>query len=494
MSAFVVAWLRNDLRLADNPVLVQAAQTGLPVLAVFIATAATWTQHQMAPMKQDFIRRRVSALRSELADARIAMLQLEASTYQDCAAVFATLAGFGATAVFAQTEYELREQVRDRQVATVLQRHGVPCHFIDSQCVMPPGSVLSKTGETYKVFTPFKKTWLARLQLSGVHCLAKPKAQQPFAAQLLQQLSEATALPPMLPGDNSSASWPVLEAEVLEQLRSFCRERVADYQQQRDFPAIDGTSILSPYLAIGVVSAQQAVARLQLEAGEAMWREGSGSAVWLSELIWREFYKHILVAFPNLIKHQPFQADTNAIVWGNNARWFQAWCDGQTGYPIVDAAMRQLNSTGWMHNRLRMIVASFLVKDLQIDWRWGEAYFMSKLIDGDFAANNGGWQWAASTGTDAAPYFRIFNPVSQSEKFDPQGVFLRRYLPELAKVNTKSLHWPHPLPLGVNYAKPVVDHAKARLKTLEMFKAARGEPASVPSAQQGLFEEADHAE
>jgi deoxyribodipyrimidine photo-lyase len=490
MSGFAVAWLRNDLRLADNPVLAQAVQTGLPVVAVFIATPATWTQHQMAPIKQDLIRRRINALRDELAGAGLALLNLEASTYQDCSAVFAKLAGVGAKVVFAQTEYELREQERDRQVAAVLQRHGVPCHFIDSQCVMPPGSVLSKTGETYKVFTPFKKTWLARLQLSGVHCLAKPKAQQPVEPQMLQQLAQSIALPSMLPGDNSSASWAVSEADVLEMLRSFCRERVADYKQQRDFPAVDGTSALSPYLAIGVISAQQAVARLQLEAGEAMWREGSGSAVWLSELIWREFYKHILVAYPNLIKHQPFQHETNAIVWGNNERWFQAWCDGQTGYPIVDAAMRQLNSTGWMHNRLRMIVASFLVKDLQIDWRWGEAYFMSKLIDGDFAANNGGWQWAASTGTDAAPYFRIFNPVTQSEKFDPQGTFLRRFLPELAKINSKSLHWPHPLPLGVSYAKPVVDHAKARLKTLEMFKAARGESMSAASEQSSLFGEA----
>jgi deoxyribodipyrimidine photo-lyase len=395
--------------------------------------------------------------------------------------------------VYAQTEYELREQSRDQQVASVLHSQGVPCRFIDSQCVMPPGSVLSKSGETYKVFTPYKKTWLARLQLSGVHCLAKPKAQQPFAAQLVQHVTEVTALPPMQPGDNSSASWPVLEAEVLEQLRSFCRARVADYQQQRDFPAVDGTSALSPYLAIGVISAQQAVARLQLEAGDTMWQDGSGSAVWLSELIWREFYKHILVAYPDLIKHQPFQRETNAIVWGNNRRWFQAWCDGQTGFPIVDAAMRQLNTTGWMHNRLRMIVASFLVKDLQIDWRWGEAYFMSRLIDGDFAANNGGWQWAASTGTDAAPYFRIFNPVSQSEKFDPQGVFLRRYLPELEKVSSKALHWPHPLPLGVHYAKPIVDHARARLKTLEMFKAARGESLPASTGQTSLFAEADDA-
>lgn len=227
-----------------------------------------------------------------------------------------------------------------------------------------------------------------------------------------------------------------------------------------------------------MVSAQQAVARLQMEAGALMWQD-SGAAVWLSELIWREFYKHILVAYPQLIKHRAFQADTEAIVWRNNTTEFVAWCEGRTGYPIVDAAMRQLNQTGWMHNRLRMITASFLVKDLQIDWRWGEQYFMSKLIDGEFPANNGGWQWAASTGTDAAPYFRIFNPTTQSEKFDPKGLFLRRYLPELATLNGKMLHWPHPLPMSVKYFQPVVDHAKARLRTLAMFKAARGETIDV---------------
>jgi deoxyribodipyrimidine photo-lyase len=179
------------------------------------------------------------------------------------------------------------------------------------------------------------------------------------------------------------------------------------------------------------------------------------------------------VAFPDLIKHKAFQKDTDGIVWPNNPQLFQAWCEGKTGYPIVDAAMRQLNQTGWMHNRLRMIVASFLVKDLHIDWRFGEQYFMSKLIDGDFAANNGGWQWAASTGTDAAPYFRIFNPVTQSERFDPDGIFIKRMLPELADVPKKLIHWPHPLPLWSDYVRPVVDHSKARLRTLELFHTVK---------------------
>jgi len=472
MTQFQLVWLRNDLRQLDNSLLTEAQQTGLPVVAVYLATASTWSTHHMAPIKQDLLRRRVVAMQEELAAFGVPFLALEAGNYANCAAIIQGLALQGAAQVYWQTEYELREQERDADVRAALNAIGVPVVCHDTQCVMAPGSVLSKTGETYKVFTPFKKTWLAKLQAIGVLCTGKLSMQHP-------PVIDTSLAPAMQQPDGSSRAFPVAEQHVLERLREFCRERVHAYQQQRDFPAIDGTSALSAYLAIGVISPKQAVARLQLEAQNQLWQEGSGAAVWLSELIWREFYKHILVAFPNLIKHQPFQRDTADLVWGNNQRWFDAWCQGNTGYPIVDAAMRQLNQTGWMHNRLRMIVASFLVKDLQIDWRWGEQYFMSKLIDGDFAANNGGWQWAASTGTDAAPYFRIFNPVTQSERFDSEGRFIRQYLPELTDIPRKHIHWPHPLPMSVDYAKPIVDHAKARELTLAMFKAVKGKPEAI---------------
>jgi deoxyribodipyrimidine photo-lyase len=467
LSSFALVWLRNDLRCFDNAAIAAAQQTGLPVVALFIATPKTWQQHQMAPMKQDFIRRRILQMQVELAEFGIPLYSIEGSDYQSCTSQLADFCRLGAVSMFAQREYELRELQRDLSVQMCLSELGIDSHFIDNQCRFAPGTVLSKTGDVYKVFTPFKKTWLTKFRELGVQCYPKPTHQQNVDVEL------PASLAPLQPGDASSAGYSVIEAEVLQLLRSFCRERVQDYQIDRDFPARPGTSGLSAYLAIGVISAQQAMARLQLEAGDSFWQEQSGAAVWLSELIWREFYKHILVAYPNLIKHQPFQKDTAAIKWGNNQVWFQRWCDGETGFPIVDAAMRQLNQTGWMHNRLRMIVASFLVKDLQIDWRWGEAYFMSKLIDGDFAANNGGWQWAASTGTDAAPYFRIFNPVTQSERFDPSGEFIRKMLPELAAVSHKHIHWPHPLPMSVKYAKPVVDHAKARIRTLEMFNAVK---------------------
>lgn len=464
--AFSLVWLRNDLRLYDNQALFEACQAGLPVVAVFVATVDSWQQHVMAPIKQDFIRRRVLHLQTQLAALNIPLLAIEGSHYAAVPQLMQELIAAGAEALYAHTEYELRERVRDQKVSQVFANAGKACFWFDRKAVMVPGSVLNKTGGIYQIFTPFKKSWLARLRENGVRCFPKPSPMPVVQFDLPDW-------PRMQQGDGSSRVYSVDESHVLEQMRQFCRDKVARYHTERDFPAVDGTSLLSAYLAIGVISAQQCISRLQLEAEQDWDREKSGAAVWLSELVWRDFYHHILMAFPELIKHKAFQKDTDGIVWPNNLVLFQAWCDGKTGYPIVDAAMRQLNQTGWMHNRLRMIAASFLVKDLHIDWRWGEQYFMSKLIDGDFAANNGGWQWAASTGTDAAPYFRIFNPVTQSERFDPDGVFIKRMVPELAEVPKKHIHWPHPLPLWSDYVKPVVDHSKARLKTLELFHTVK---------------------
>lgn len=467
-----LVWLRHDLRYHDNQAFyaarqAAAADNGL-VLAVFIATPHSWQQHDMAMIRQDLLRRRVNALTTELAELNIPLLAVEGTDYASAVDIIVKLLPFGVVAVYAQQEYEIREVTRDKQLIAHLQQQQIPCHWFDRLCVMPPGSILTQQGDIYKVFTPFKRNWLAKLATSGVHCFAKP------AAQVSAKLT-LPDLPVMQQGDNSSAQWPVAELEVLNRMRAFCQQKVHEYATDRDFPAVDGTSMLSAYLAIGVISAQQCVARLQHEARLQLEQEKSGAAVWLSELIWRDFYKHILVAFPKLIKHRAFQTETEQIVWPNNPVLFEAWCRGETGYPIVDAAMRQLNVTGWMHNRLRMITASFLVKDLHIDWRWGERYFMTKLIDGDFAANNGGWQWAASTGTDAAPYFRIFNPVTQSERFDPAGSFIRQYLPMLESKTNKEIHWPHKPITPKGYFRPVVEHNEARKLTLALFSAVKGQ-------------------
>ena len=275
------------------------------------------------------------------------------------------------------------------------------------------------------------------------------------------------------------ALWPAGEKEARRRLDTFADEQISYYKNERDFPAKPGTSQLSAYLAAGVVSPRQCLhAALQSNQGE--FESGNiGAITWINELLWREFYKHILVGYPRVSRHRAFRPETEALAWRDAPEDLAAWKEGRTGFPIIDAAMRQLLETGWMHNRLRMVVAMFLTKNLLIDWREGERFFMHHLVDGDLAANNGGWQWSSSTGTDAAPYFRIFNPVTQSEKFDSEGVFIKHWLPELAELNKKEVHNPAsrrwPVWRG-RLPAPIVDLKKSRERALAAFQ-------SLPSRQ-----------
>jgi deoxyribodipyrimidine photo-lyase len=289
---------------------------------------------------------------------------------------------------------------------------------------------------------------------------------------------------PVLP---ASVPFPPAEAEARRRLRAFADGEGAgsiyQYAEGRDRMDLDGTSKLSPYLRFGMLSARQAViAALRAREAASDAQSRSGAETWLNELIWREFYMAILARFPHVLE-QSFRANLQGIVWENDEDAFAAWCEGRTGYPVVDAAMRQLVETGWMHNRARMIVASFLVKDLLIDWRLGERFFMQHLVDGDPAANNGGWQWTAGTGTDAAPYFRIFNPTLQGKRHDPDGAYVRRWVPELTKVPDRYIHEPSKMSLdaqqeaaciiGRDYPAPIVDHAWARERVLNAYRQAR---------------------
>ncbi|HCL4097052.1 TPA: deoxyribodipyrimidine photo-lyase, partial [Pseudomonas aeruginosa] len=274
------------------------------------------------------------------------------------------------------------------------------------------------------------------------------------------------------PADSLRRLWPAGEEVAQERLRDFADQHLADYHERRDFPALPGTSQLSPYLAAGVLSPRQCLdAALVANRGEFSGGQ-QGAATWINELLWREFYKHILVGYPRVSRHRPFREETEALRWRQAPAELEAWQQGRTGIPIIDAAMRQLLATGWMHNRLRMVVAMFLSKNLLIDWREGERWFMRHLIDGDLAANNGGWQWSASTGTDAVPYFRLFNPLSQSERFDPRGEFIRHWLPELAGLERKAIHDPSSLGLfaGVDYPRPMVDLKASRERALAAFR------------------------
>lgn len=468
MSTHLV-WFRNDLRVHDNYALHAACRSpDAKVIGIFVVTPEQWHQHVMAPKQAEFIFEHLQALGHALAGRGI---ELHIRQVADFTASVACIKDFCAEqnvgSLFYNYQYEVNERARDAAVEKALEGK-VTLQGFDDSLLLAPGSVTTGNQEMYKVFTPFSKAFIRRLQEGLPECVPAPKARgevhfnEHFDFDVPREAFDRDIFPPG-------------EQEAIGMLRKFCLQPAADYQEQRDFPAIEGTSRLSPYLAIGVLSPRQCLHRLLKEHPKAL--EGEAGATWLNELIWREFYRHLIVAYPKLCRHRPFIAWTDKVRWSEDEALLEAWKQGKTGYPIVDAAMRQLNTTGWMHNRLRMVVASFLVKDLLIDWRHGERYFMSRLIDGDLAANNGGWQWAASTGTDAAPYFRIFNPTTQGERFDADGRFIRHWLPELQQVPGKHIHspwdWAAKQKRTLDYPRPIVDHKQARLKTLAAYEAAR---------------------
>jgi len=470
-----LVWLRQDLRCADNTALAAAcADSESAVTALYCITPVQWQQHDVAGVRIDFERRHLALLQRDLDLLNIPLLIIVADTYADLPARIASLCREHAvTAVHGNRQYEINECLRDDAVATALAATGISCSWHEDLCVVAPGTVRTGDGRFYTVFTPFKRNWLTQLTDKPVRLNAVPKARK-------HRVVSSDAIPAHWGGLSNHVDaatcehlWPVGEQAAWDRLRAFMDSDIGRYDQQRDFPAINGTSTLSPYLAAGVLSARQCLVMAQQASGQGIASK-AGIDVWISELCWRDFYKHILVGFPHVCRHKAFKRETDALTWRQDNALFQAWCEGRTGYPIVDAAMRQLKEIGWMHNRLRMIVAMFLSKDLFIDWRWGERFFMQHLIDGDLSANNGGWQWAASTGNDAAPYFRIFNPSLQGPKFDPNGIFIQQFVPELKGLSGKMLHEPHSKgmsPLFARYPRPIVDHAKARDYTLAQFKA-----------------------
>ncbi len=465
-----LVWFRNDLRVQDNQNLVAACEhaqrEGHSVRALFIATPMQWQQHDVAPIQLDFIERQLNQLALSLAELGIPLDVYQLDSFQQIPDYLAQYtAQWQVDYVFASSEPEFNEQQRDQAVA-----NRVELVLCQQHCLLAPLTVLNLSGEMYKVFTPFAKKWREIARRNAINTVAVPKPIGPpiqTPANIRLHCEKV-----------SSDAWAIGEEAALSQLRQFALTKVADYQANRDFPAIDGTSQVSAYLAVGIISARQCIVALLSHYPDALIDDKSPGRCWLNEIIWREFYRHLLVAFPRLSKGQNFNPLANNIAWRNNELEFKAWCNGNTGYPLVDAAMRQLNLTGWMHNRLRMVVASFLSKHLLIDWRWGERYFRQKLIDGDLAANNGGWQWSAGTGCDAQPYFRVFNPISQCEKFDPTGGFLRNYLPELEEVDLKLIH-KLKIPVQAelfsdkSYIYPIVEHKFARERALKELAAMK---------------------
>lgn len=463
-------WFRSDLRLTDNTALSLAAQAQQGVIGLYIVSVAQWQQHDDAPCKIDFWFRQLRVLSTQLAELNIPLKILYVPYWTDIPQqLLAFCQHYQVDHVFANSEYGVNEQQRDQAVKHTLMAQGIDVEWCFDQLLFPVGSIKNQSGQPFKVFSQFKKQAYSRL-FDHLPVIQPAPLPQPVTTVVADTLPDS----PDGVSEQIKQRWPAGEQLAWQRLDTFVDERLNQYDQQRDFPALDGTSQLSAYLAAGVVSVRQCVHAALINSGGELLGSNTGLNTWLDELLWREFYKHLLAAFPKLSKYHAFKPDTEKVPWRNSADELSTWQQGCTGFPLIDAAMRQLLATGWMHNRLRMVVAMFLTKNLLMDWRLGERWFMQHLIDGDLAANNGGWQWSASTGTDSVPYFRIFNPVTQSQRFDPQGDFIRQWLPELAHLDAKNIHAPYLMKdkysLPEMYKQPMVDLAASRQRALAAFK------------------------
>jgi len=465
-----LVWFRRDLRDYDHAALFHALESSLQVYCVFIFdTHILDLLEDKSDRRVEFIWESIEELKAGLIAKGGDLIVLHGNAVQDIPQLALNLQ---AEAVFVNHDYEPSAIARDNQVQLNLKKEGIVFHHYKDQVIFEKDEILTMLGKPYSVFTPYKNMWLKTLTDhdlqpylvdSFIHHLAKPLHNNTNLS--LESLGfQRTNL--------SSMRLPIGMSGGLSLLDDF-KQRIGHYKETRDFPAIKGVSYLSVHLRFGTISIRY-LARTAINASS------NGAQTWLNELIWREFYFQILHHNPRVASGHAYKVIFDQLPFPNDTKLFQAWCHGETGYPLVDAAMRQLNSTGFMHNRLRMVAASFLVKDLLIDWRLGERYFATKLIDFDLSANNGGWQWAASTGCDAQPWFRIFNPITQSERFDGAGKFIRKYVPELGACNNKEIHAPwlmtpirqHELKvqLGKTYPYPVVDHATQRLLAFDLYK------------------------
>ncbi|KAI9352110.1 deoxyribodipyrimidine photolyase [Obelidium mucronatum] len=496
----VLHWFRSDLRLADNTALSHLLQQKphLPLVCLFVISPQEWFQHDMAPIKARFILSNLKSLKSRLQDLSIPLIVRVADSRRSVPGVVRNVAvELGVECVSWNWEYEVHEEWRDLKVMDLLEKDNIGHLGTHDQCIIDTSRIRTKEGKPYTVFTPFKKTWILNLQKNS-HLIklnaaptSNPHPISPELMEIIKSLDDDSNIlassPPVLPppfaeppptvAAFADSTFPATEDAAITRLTTFLDARGKGYKDNRDFPGKDITSKLSPYLSLGVISPRTCLVKALEKNGGKYDSGNEGFVTWISELCWRDFYRNILIEFPRVSKNLPFKLETDAVLWKATPEdpLFQKWCTGNTGFPIVDAGMRQLLAEGWMHNRVRMIVSSFLTKDLGIDWRLGETHFMKNLIDGDLASNNGGWQWSASTGTDSQPYFRIFNPTLQSERFDPDGSYIRKYVPELQGLKGKAIHEPKtrltPKEWGkLNYPAPIVDHKTASKAFLEVFK------------------------
>jgi deoxyribodipyrimidine photo-lyase len=457
-----IYWVRRDLRIADNPMLLAAAQAGELVCPVYIRSTWRETHAWTGPNRQQFLCDSLAALSAGM--ARLGGRLLVRSG--DPVAVLERLiAETGATSVVFQQDPDPHGQAVERAVATRCRRLGVAVQAIHDVSLHPPEAVLTGDQRPYRVFTPYWNNW--RAQAKAPPLPAPPALHSPAGlfSEPLPTL-DTWSLPPC-----QAAILPGGEAAAVKRLQTALDTKLGTYETTRDLPALAGTSRLSQDLRFGLLSLRSVYAGVMAAHAAAAPGEKPSVLAFLRELAWREFYFAILRHFPEVLDHE-FAPQWRGLPWAEPDAKLTAWQLGRTGFPIVDAGMRELLATGHLHNRVRMITAMFLTKDLHFDWRLGEAWFMRHLVDGEIASNNGGWQWSAGTGADAAPYFRIQNPWSQTARYDPQGIYIKRWLPELAKVPAGQLLKPpaNQRPLAPDYPLPIVDHAAERLRTLALFQ------------------------
>jgi len=480
-----LVWFRRDLRLADHVALARAAAASERVVCAFVLDPPLLRGGEIGAPLVAFFFDALAELRANLRARGSDLALLEGDFLTELAALAERT---NATALYFNRDYEPAALERDARVSEGLRARGLGVEASLDHVYYGAEEIRKADGAPYTVFTPYKRRWLERLEND-------PRLPAASFAAVERKLAPRDAIgttrdvpEPEAYGHARSEAYPRGgERRANELLATFLAERGGAYATARNLPALEGTSHLSPHLRAGTIGVRTCVAAVLEARRGARGTRATGFETWLAELIWRDFYQQIFANFPHVAR-EPFVAEAKRLRWRDDDEGFRAWCEGRTGYPIVDAAMTQLNVTGWMHNRLRMIVASFLTKDLLIDYRRGEAYFARRLADHDAAANNGGWQWSASTGTDAAPYFRVFNPVLQSEKFDPDGAFIKRMLPALARLPAKAVHAPWTLApleaealefrLGRDYPAPIVDHAAARVRALAAFAPVLGKQAS----------------
>ncbi len=470
LSDPILVWHRRDLRLHDNSALHDAAQRSCTVIPVFILDPDILNRLDTAPARVWFMLQSLAELQDRYASIGARLIIQKGKPLEILSDLVRTTQ---ASTVIWNQDVEPYAIQRDRDVTEGLQAIGIEVITHQDMLLHSPDQIYTQSGDPYSVFTPFWRNWQRR----------DPSPPYPTPRSLQTPPIDSLQLPTLAElGLSCDQDLPIAgEEAALNVLDYFCQSLIFDYEEQRNWPGIEGTSRLSPHLRWGTIGIRQVWQATKCIEDQIRSDEARSSVqTWRQELAWREFYKHVLAHWPR-VETTSFRSEFDQLVWENRLDYFEAWCEGVTGYPIVDAAMRQLNQTGWMHNRCRMIVASFLTKDLLIDWRWGELYFMQKLVDGDLAANNGGWQWSASVGTDPKP-LRIFNPSTQAARFDPEGEYIRCYLPEIAGLDTRAL-----IEVGTSksalqalaerhqcgYPDPLVDHKQRQQQFKQLYQACR---------------------